>query len=273
MTDSGDTSPDTGDAAQPDETPSVAFPYVVSRVDASNEPKTDASVFDEPWMNDPASSRPMSGLVPEDQSVWDEAGMSAELAGEIPSDALTWYRWYSKQVGATSGLQTWLTTLGVVLVGGVFAVFGTFATQSVFGGHLIGATVIGPTTEEIMKIALPLWLVEKRPWLYRHHIQILVSTWTSGMAFAAVENLVYLNIYVSNPSAELVIWRWTVCVLLHSGCSVIAGIGLCRIRRQFQRKRQMPALSDGARWILAAIVIHGIYNGIVTLLEVSRLEF
>ncbi len=283
MTDSGDESvPGTGDADQSDETPSGASPCEVPRCGESKRPETDASVFAEPWMqatvhpadsDDPGPLLPTSSQVSEDQSVWDEPGLSSALAGETPSDALTWYRWYVEQLAATSGWQTWLTTLAVVLVGGVFAVFGTFATQSVYGGTLIGAIVVGPTAEEIMKIALPLWLVEKRPWLYRHHIQILVSTWASGMAFAAVENLFYLNMYVSNPSPGLVTWRWTVCVLLHSGCSTVAGIGVCRIRRQSRQKRRAPALADGARWIVAAIVIHGIYNGTVTLMEVSGLAF
>lgn len=281
MTGSGD-EPAGGDH-QSDELSSAASPYEFSATEESYRPETDDSVFAEPWMKavlhspdstDPGPSLPMTGQVSEDHSVWDEPG----LIRETPTDALTWYRWYTDRAAAASGLQTWLASLAVVLVGGVLAVFGTFATQFVqgsalFGATLFGVTVVGPTTEEIMKIALPLWLVEKRPWYYRHYVQILVSACASGLAFAAVENVFYLNLYVTEPSPRLAAWRWTVCVLLHSGCSTIAGVGACRIWREFQRNRRVPALADGAPWIAAAIVIHGVYNGSVILMDVDGLEF
>ena len=242
----------------------------------------DASVFAEPWMEDmlhpqaahnSGTAQPLTNHVSEDQSVWDEPGLSPALAGETPPDGVTWYRWYMKKVDASSGLYSWLTTLVVVLTSGVFAVVATFAAQTIFVSALIAITVVGPTTEEIMKIALTLWVVEKRPWLYRNGVQILLCALASGAAFSAVENVLYLNIYVPNPPPGLAEWRWTVCVLLHSGCSTISGIGAWKIWQQFQQQRRAPALTDGAGWIVAAIVIHGTYNGAVTVLELSGFGF
>jgi len=246
----------------------------------------DASVFAEPWMEDilhpqdvhDPGAQPLSDHVSEDQSVWDEPGLSAALAGETPPDAVTWYRWYMKKVDASSGLYSWLATLVVVLTSGVFAVVGTFAAQvvgpaSVSSSVLIAITVVGPATEELMKIALTLWMVEKRPWLYRNGVQILLCALASGAAFAAVENILYLKVYVPNPPPGLAEWRWTVCVLLHSGCSTISGIGAWKIWRQFQQQQRAPVLTDGAGWIFAAIVIHGTYNGTVTVMELSGFGF
>ncbi|MCH2209782.1 MAG: PrsW family glutamic-type intramembrane protease [Fuerstiella sp.] len=239
-------------------------------------------MFAEPWMedilhpqdkNDPGPVLPLSDHVPEDQSVWDEPGLSSALAGEIPPDAVTWYRWYRKNVDESSGLSSWLVTLVVVLTSGFFAVIGTFAAQSVSGSALIAVTVIGPTTEEIMKIALTLWIVEKRPWLYRNGIQILLCALASGAAFAAVENIIYLKVYVPDPPPGLAEWRWTVCVLLHSGCSTISGIGVWKIWRRLQQQQRAPMLADGASWIFAAIIVHGTYNGTVTLMELSGFGF
>ena len=283
MTSVGDES--TGGAEEDDrsgEQRSSPSPYEAPCPERRQRSETDPSVFAEPWLQgglhppdttDPGPAMPPREQPSEDQSVWDEPGLSRTLAGETPSDGLTWYRWYEQQVAVTTGLQSWLATLGVVVVSGVFAVFGTLAAQSMYSGMLIGVTVIGPTTEEIMKIALVLWLVEKRPWLFSNAGQILLCALASGLSFAAVENVIYLNIYVPNPSPGLVAWRWTICVLLHAGCSTIAGFGAHRIWRESQRHRRAPVLADGAPWIIAATVVHGLYNGTITLMDLGGLDF
>lgn len=283
MTRPGDDSADgAADNSRADDSGSSRSPYAAPESPGPQPTHADQSVFAEPWLqpvlhppdaSDPGPAIPQTEVVSEEQSVWDEPALSPALAGDTPPDALTWYRWYQKQAAAATGLQSWMATLGVIAVSGVLAVFGTFAAQSMYAGMLLGVTVIGPTTEEIMKIALPLWLVEKRPWLYRHAGQILLCALASGAAFAAVENLLYLYVYVPNPPAGLVAWRWTVCVLLHSGCSTCAGVGAVLIWLRFQQHHRAPSLADGAPWILAAIVIHGLYNGSVTLLEMTGLEF
>lgn len=243
----------------------------------------DPSVFAEPWMqavahpddpSDPGPSLPLTDRISEDQSVWDEPGLSRELAGTTPEDGVTWYRWYRQQVAVTTLQQTWVVTLVTALAGGVFAIIGTLIRQSTGGGGiLLGAVIFGPTVEEVMKIGLVLWLVEKKPWLYRHGGQILICALVSGCVFAAVENVLYLQVYIDNPPASLVLWRWTICVLLHAGCSCVAGLGAWRIWQQFRQHERAPVLSDGAPFLIAAIVLHGLYNGTVTLLELSGLEF
>ena len=249
---------------------------------AGSVPRSTPVFFAEPWLqdllhppdvSDPGPAMPVAKQVSEDQSVWDEPGLSPRLAGDTPCHAVTWYGWYCKQLAATSEAATWWATLTVVLAGGIFAILGTVATQSIYGTTMVAVTIFGPTTEEIMKIALPLWLVEKRPWLYRNVGQILICALASGAAFAAVENVIYLHVYVPNPPAGLVAWRWTVCVLLHAACSTIAGIGVTRIWLSFQQQRRAPVLADGSRWIVAAIIVHGVYNGTVTALELGGLDF
>ena len=121
---------------------------------------SDPSVFAEPWMqplthrDDPSdagcSSIPTEAS--EDHSVWDEPGLSRALSGETPSDALTWFRWYRQRSQDTSVSMTWLVTVAVAAVAGLFAIVGTILVQSVGGTALMTISVIGPTTEEIMKI-------------------------------------------------------------------------------------------------------------------------
>lgn len=262
--------------------PSPASPFEPPPNPEPNKPTNiDPSVFAEPWMKaelhpedvrDPGPALPLTDKVSEDQSVWDEPGLSKELAGDTPADGVTWFRWYRTQVARTSVSSSWTVSLLIAAIGGVFAVIGTLIQQTMPGG-LLGVTVFGPTVEEIMKIALPLWLVEKRPWLYRHAGQILICATASGLAFAAIENVLYLKVYIDDPPASLVMWRWTVCVLLHSGCSTVAGLGVWKIWRRFQEQQRAPALADGAPFIVAAIVLHGLYNGTVTILELGGLDF
>jgi len=273
----GTPSPPHGEADDQD-----ASPWQPPQESSEFHRSVDPSVYAEPWMQDvahaedtrdPGPAMPFSVHGPEDQSVWDEPGLTRQLAGATPEDAVTWFRWYQQKVTTTTVGTTWLVTSGVVLVAGLLAILGTLATQSTMGSQLLAVVIFGPTTEEIMKIAIPLWLIEKRPWLYRSSSQILLCALGSGAAFAAVENLIYLNVYVPQPTASLVAWRWTVCVLLHAGSSVVAGVGATRIWHRFQQEQRVPQLSDGARWIVGAIIIHGLYNGTVTLLEFGGLDF
>ena len=97
--------------------------------------------------------------------------------------------------------------------------------------------------------------------------QILLCGLVSGMTFAAVENVIYLNFYIPNAAPGIVAWRWSVCVLLHAGCSTLAAFGVARIWTQFRRGHRMPRLADGAPWLFAAFVLHSLYNLAATLME------
>ncbi len=233
----------------------------------------DHSVHAEPWMRgqsftpDPTDSPGSPQLWPSsgadelvENSVWDEPVASIELTGGPDASSVTWFRFYQTMVSSTSDAFSWAVTLAVAVASGPAAIVGTLWTGSGSYSGLVMATILGPTIEEILKIALPLWIIEKKPWLYHSSGQVLVCGIASGLAFAAVENAIYLNLYISNPSPALVAWRWSVCVLLHTACSLIAAIGVVAIRRSMIARQAMPQLVDGGRWITAAIVIHGTYN-------------
>lgn len=84
---------------------------------------------------------------------------------------------------------------------------------------LVGA----PIVEETMKIGLTIWGVEKRPWLFSGGGLI------SGAMFAATEAVLYLPVFIPNPTDEIVLWRWMICILPHVSCSSLAeqcGCGL-----------------------------------------------
>lgn len=261
-------------------------PYEVPLTSVTEPPRPsnakDPSVTAEPWFNqteffsaaDPhaamdnpstwgSQARQLAEHELAEHSVWDEPATSTQLLSGADamddSNAVTWFRYYQKQAATTPALVTWLVTGLIVLLAGPLAILGAIING--FGGDAFLMLVFfGPTIEEVLKIALPLWVVEKRPWLFSNHFQILLCGLGAGLAFAVIENLIYLNLYFPNASPPLIAWRWSVCVALHTGCSAIAAGGLIQVRRGMLRRGHQPHLYDGGRWIIAAIVIHGIYN-------------
>lgn len=243
---------------------------------------SDPSVMSEPWMqarnfqpdstdrHGPDSDQP--GTESPEQSVWDEPGLSRELSGEMPDDAITWFRHYLAQVQKTSAVRAWLVTFAVISVAGPLAILGTLLAAQAGHFPIVYYSIIGPTVEELMKLALVLWIVETRPWLFRSAFQILICMVMSGLVFAAVENVVYLELRILNPTPQLVRWRWTVCVALHTGCCLIAGLGAATVWRRFQAEERPPRLKDGAPWIISAITIHGLYNFSVIMADVFKIN-
>jgi len=252
----------------PYEPPSISSSKKTSPTPSSK----DQSVFSEPWLQQgffPANSddlvdivnlqRPANREDLAENSVWDEPSTSVDLVGEVDPTAVTWFRFYLQQAAQTPRQWSWLVTLAIVVMAGPLAILGTLITATGYNAWLM-MVVMGPTIEEILKIALPLWVVEKRPWLFSSSLQIFLCCAGAGLVFAAIENFVYLFIYFPDPSSLLILWRWTVCVALHTGCSMVASLGLMTVYQNMLQRGTRPQLKDGSHWIVAAIVIHGGYN-------------
>ena len=210
-----------------------------------------------------------------EHTVWDEPGLSPELAGHRADDALTYAQWFRTRTAQVSFFKSWRVTLAVALAAGPWAVIGALWTalsgQSAW--QLLGVVVFGPVAEEIMKIAAPLWVVERRPFFFRSRVQIASCALISGFAFAAIENLLYLIVYVPDASPGLVMWRWTVCVAMHMGCSCVAGRGLMRVWSAGRAEFGRPQLNLGAPHIVVAMAIHGAYNAFAVVLSAIEFQF
>ena len=124
-----------------------------------------------------------------------------------------------------------------------------------------------------MKVAGLLWIVEKQPFRLTSRLQIILCACAGGLAFGVIENLIYLNIYIDNPSNSLVYWRWTVCTSLHAGCSIVAGLGIMRTWNITMLHREKPRLANATPYLVTAFVIHGVYNGFCLLLSITDFQF
>ena len=252
-----------------------------------NGPNDDPSIDHEPHLrgggfmpdpSEPAASRTVDEANYQqsdddrvEHTVWDEPGLSHDLAGTQPSDSLTYASWLERRMAETSAGYSWFVAAIVAMAAGPWALIGAlgWGGQSVSG--IVMITVFGPVMEELMKVSAALWVVEKRPFLFRSRVQIGVCVLAGAFVFAAVENVLYLNVYMPEPSELLIRWRWTICVALHMGCSLIAGLGLMSIWRPTIENRTRPQMASGAPYMVTAIIIHGVYNGLTVLL--SMLEY
>ncbi|MFH1748605.1 MAG: PrsW family glutamic-type intramembrane protease, partial [Planctomycetota bacterium] len=158
-------------------------------------------------------------------SVWDEPGLSTELLETNALPELTYRNWLQRRRSETGWGRSWAVTLLVALLAGPWAVIGALwgTGQTLFS--IVTMVVFAPLVEEMMKMAAALFIVEQKPYLFLSPVQIIICALASGFIFAAIENLLYIYVYVNNPSTGLIYWRWTVCVALHTCCSGIAGLG------------------------------------------------
>lgn len=254
-----------------------------------SDPSRDPSVFDEPHMRgggfhaDPREEKvarnleATSGLASEDESVeitvWDEPGLSTELAGTVPATEITYGRWLDKRRSETAPAATWVVTCAVALMAGPWAVLGAIWGGGQTVSSIFAIVVFGPVVEEMMKAGAALYVVEKRPFLFRSPMQIVLCVLAGAFMFAAIENSLYLNVYIAHPPPGLVRWRWTVCVAMHMGCSLIVSLGLMRIWTDVWKRRARPRIPLGFPYIVTAVVVHGTYNALALLLHFADFQF
>ena len=187
-----------------------------------------------------------------------------ELYRPPPVDANSYKTWLMARQDVVRERAAWVTVGVVVLVGGIFAVITallkTAPGMAIAFNMPILAIVFAPVVEETMKVAVAAYLVEIRPYRFTRVEQIQVSTLGAAFVFAAIENLLYLHVYASNPSGLLIVWRWTVCVAVHVGCTLVATRGLVAVWQRAVTEYRRPRLGGMFPSLVAAILLHGMYN-------------
>jgi RsiW-degrading membrane proteinase PrsW (M82 family) len=125
---------------------------------------------------------------------------------------------------------------------------------------LLAAVMVAPPVEEILKIAIPIMVLEHRAhWLSRGKDLVWFAI-GSALVFSVVENLLYMFVYLESPSAELLLWRWTACTAMHVAATGLSGVGLMRAYERGLRTNQKPRFAWEWRWLVGAIAVHMAYN-------------
>lgn len=228
---------------------------------AAPTPTPGQDLADEPHLR-PAAAAPAADTEPSDQGVADEPALRWAKMDPVRFPA------YADQVrrrhAETPAWKKLLATLAAVLIAGPLAVGGTVLGPG-FGVGLLGIVVVGPVVEEVMKVAWVLYLAERRPWLLSGGGAIILVGAAAGLAFGAIENVLYIYVYF--PDADgLAAYRWGVTMPLHAAWSTLAAVGVSRSWRRIMQTGERSAAAVGP-WLVAAIVLHGGYNAAATILE------
>ena len=234
-------------------------------------PSTDPSIEHEPNRLDaeflPEEAEEMAAAplrssddVEVEHTVWDEPGLSSNLAGPAPKEAITFDRWLKKKIAETPEGSTWLIAVCIGVLSGILALPGTMFLGFQFGNNPVSAFVFEPLAEEIVKLGLAIWIVEKRPYLFKFAIQIVIACVCSGCVFSVIESLVNSQLKTRNApwlaSGQLLVFRMT----LHVVSSLLASFGLIRVWRHCIETATKPQLSRGGAFIVMAVAIHVIFN-------------
>lgn len=188
-----------------------------------------------------------------------------EVYHPAPAGAPRYATWLAQKRAATTAASSWTAVALAAAVAGLFGILGTL-----FKGPFLGATgpmlpflpmvLFAPLIEEVMKIAAAAYLVERKPFLLRTPGQILFVGVAGGFGFATIENVLYLAVYISNPTMTTVLWRLIVCTALHVCCSWVAAQGLANVWRRTISEGRPPRMGLAVRPLITAIMIHAGYN-------------
>jgi len=196
-----------------------------------------------------------------------------ELYRPAAEGSPSYQNWLRRRLADTPVSRGWQVAVLAALAGGPWAVLASLLHTNPGGlagySTVILAVVFAPVVEEVMKIAIAATIVEVRPYLFRRAEQLQLAAVGSALLFAVIENVLYLTVYAPNHSLEYAVWRWTVCVAMHAGCTLIATRGLATVWYRTITEYRPPRLALGFGALVAAIVTHAGYNAAVTLFELA----
>ena len=188
-----------------------------------------------------------------------------------PEEKESYGQWFERQRSAVTPGQSWAAVIVAAVIGGPFAIVG--ALMIFPSPAWLMLIVIGPTTEEMMKIAAICLVIEVKPYIIRHPNQIIAAGVLSAFVFAVIENILYVKIYMATPLPTIIAWRWVVCTSLHVGCTAICSFGLLKVWQRTVDEQRPPRLSGAVPLFTLAIILHGAYNATVTALSWAGMLF
>ena len=157
----------------------------------------------------------------------------------------------------------------VVILGSLLGIPAVFQVELPTWGPL-AAWLWAPVAEEVFKpIGVYVLLIRWPATLANRTFTALLSA-LAGLSFGLIESTIYMTIYFPDHTQEELLIRYTVPVMLHIVASFIYGLGINQ-ELLSSIKRGGPFHFSNWFFFLLAIVIHGVYNIVVTIYEIYRL--
>jgi hypothetical protein len=174
---------------------------------------------------------------------------------------LTYAQWLEQHRNDGSPAGAWLVAAVVPVLAVPFALLVGLVSVEHFG--LLIFVIAMPAASEVLKIAIPAALMERRSSMVRHAGQIYLMALGTAVVFWIAQNFIYLTVFYKNAAPQLVAYRWFVCVFLHGFCTLIAARGLVTVCEAARREQRPVSMSKAGSFVIGAIVVHGVFNACV----------
>lgn len=165
-------------------------------------------------------------------------------------------------------LAQWAFVVTVALSGGLLGILGAFIQELRASFNVIGLVAAAPIIEEAVKPAAIYYLQARHPHLLRNQFMTACLSGLSGLSFGLLESLVYIYVYVDDPSPSFIIIRLALTPLLHAFFSFIVGWGINQ-RLIDSANGKVPFLDGSKRYYVTAMALHATYNLTVMILAIT----
>jgi len=163
----------------------------------------------------------------------------------------------------------YVLTVLLALIGGLLGIIGAIFQETQTTLTYVLLPFIGaPIIEEALKpsgiyLSLLWW-----PRALRSQLFTAILSALSGLIFGIIESLVYVTVYVDDPSDEFIAYRFSVTLGLHAVASYLVGLGINQQILDWAAGRsKLPRASRN--FYIAAVVLHGAYNTIAVIFSLS----
>jgi len=129
----------------------------------------------------------------------------------------------------------------------------------VLHGGILGPFVAAPIIEEALKPSGVYLLLAKWPQALPGRFYAALLSALAGLVFGLIENVIYLSIYFPEHSHQLVVFRYTGGLALHTVASFIFGLGINQ-ELMAAAKGEIPMFAANKRFFLTAMGLHSAYN-------------
>lgn len=167
-----------------------------------------------------------------------------------------------------SGPLGHILAVSLAVAGGALGIIGAFVQEIRAGGFLLLPFIGAPVIEEALKPAGVYILLARWPHLLRGRLYTATLCALAGLAFGVVESLIYVNVYVGDPSGAFVLYRFTVTLAVHAVASFIVGLGIDTGLREWAAGRS-PLPKRTRNFYIAGAALHAIYNTVAFSLEIA----
>jgi len=156
----------------------------------------------------------------------------------------------------------------IAMTGGLFGILAAGYENSGYGFYF-AAFVVAPVFEEAVKPCGVYWLLGRRPYALPSQGYIALLSALAGFTFGVIESLMYVWLYYivcDDLDQTFVLWRFTICLLVHTTCSFIVGWGINEKLIAWVRG-EVPFLQGNRKFFVSAMAIHSCYNIFAWILE------